>query len=180
MARKRQAAPVQGAAERPAAEKPSKNKPAPARESDDPLALLRYEHRMLDSLFTQFGLRKERQLAARVCANLTSHFKLEESFYREAEAIPEIHGRVDAAKREHGGIEDQIRALALLDEGEALNEQMLALQQLVEQHVREEERAIFPAVIKRLSRHELRDLGISLRTAKEKLLESSSAQSNLH
>ncbi|HLG69741.1 MAG TPA: hemerythrin domain-containing protein [Chloroflexota bacterium] len=169
MARKRPPAPTQAA--QAAATKPAKNKAAPPRDADDPLALLRYEHRALESLFAQFGLRKERQLASRVCTNLTSHFKLEDAFYREAGSIPEIHGRVDTAIQEHGSMEDLMRAIGKLDEGDALNDEMLELQQLVEQHVREEERTIFPAVMKRLPRQELRQLGANLRAAKDKLSE---------
>ncbi len=186
MARKRQQGPVQGAQPMPAAKasknkpaaqpvptgKPSKNK-APAQPGiDDPLAVLRYEHRTLDSLFAQFALRKDQQLAQRVCASLTSHFKLEQDFYREAETIPELHGRVDVAQREHGGMEDRIRAIASLDEGDELTDQMVELRRAVEQHVREEERAIFPAVVKTLSRQRLQELGVHLRAARDKLLEN--------
>ncbi len=171
MARKRQ--PTREAAAQPAAtDEASKNKSAATREVDDPLALLRYEHRTLDSLFTQFGLRKERQLAERLCAALEAHFRLEQTFYAEAEAIPEIHGRVDTAVRERGAMEDQMLALVSLGEGDALNEQMLTLQRAVEQHIRDEERTIFPAVVKSLSRQRVRELGTSLRLAKTKLLEA--------
>lgn len=166
MARKQKLAPVQ-AVQPVAAAKPAKTKPNNQPGADDPLAVLRYEHRTLDSLFAQFTLRKEQPLAQRICANLTSHFKLEEGFYTEAETIPELHGRVDAAQREHGSMEDLIRSIGSLDEGEALNDQMLELQHAVEQHVRDEERAIFPTVVKSLSRHRLRELGVTLRAAKD-------------
>ncbi len=143
-----------------------KRETAPA---GDPLALLRYEHRTLDSLFSQFKLRKEHQVARRVCSHLAMHSKVEEEFYREAETIPELHGRIDTSLREHRSLEELTRAIRGLDDGDALNEQMLALQQAVEQHVREEERSVFPAVLKAVSKHRMRELGANLRATKEKL-----------
>lgn len=174
MARKRNPAPVPTV--QPVSGKPAKNKPGAQPGSDDPLAVLRYEHRTLDSLFAQFALRKDRRLADRVCASLRSHRKLEEGFYREAEAIPELHDRMELAQREHSGMDDLVRVIGTLKEGRALDDQMMALQQTVEQHVLDEERTIFPTVVKRLSRHQLRELGVALRTARDKLLDETAGQ----
>ncbi|HLY67580.1 MAG TPA: hemerythrin domain-containing protein [Chloroflexota bacterium] len=141
----------------------------------DPLAVLRYEHRTLDNLFGQFEARKDHRMARRICSNIRSHSKVEEDFYRGAEAIPELHDRIDKSFKEHRLLEELTQAISPLGDGQALNELMLALQQAVEQHVREEERTVFPVVLKALSKQALRDLDMSLRAAQDNLLESSKA-----
>lgn len=168
MAKKRQPAPVQ-AVPQAGASKPSKNKPVPQQGSDDPLALLRYEHRTIESLFSQFVLRKDERVAQRVCESWKAHSRLEETLYETAESSPELHGRVAVARGEHQDIEERIRSIESMAAGEDLNEAMLELQQAVDQHVREEERSLFMAVTRDSSRSQLRELGTRLRTAKDKL-----------
>lgn len=143
----------------------------------DPLAVLRYEHRMLDSLFGQFEARKDHRVARRICSSIVLHSKVEEDFYRDAEAIPELHDRIDKSFKDHRLLEELAEAIIPLDDGEALNDQMVELQQVVERHVREEERMVFPTVLKALSKQGLRDLDVSLRAAKDKLVDPSKVRS---
>jgi hemerythrin superfamily protein len=139
----------------------------------DPLAVLRYEHRTLDNLFAQFEARKDHRVARRICTNIVLHSKLEEDFYRGAGAIPELHDRIDKSFKDHQTLEELTQAISALEDGQALNERVLELQEAVEQHVREEERTVFPAVLKTMSKQTLRDLDANLRTTKDKLLEPS-------
>lgn len=152
---------------------PQPGKPGPS----DPLAVLKYEHRMLESLFGQFEARKDHRVARRICSSIVLHSKVEEDFYRGAEAIPELHDRIETSFKDHRLLEELTQAILPLDDGEALNDRMLELQQLVEKHVREEERTVFPAVLRALSKQGLRDLDVNLRAAKDKLLETSESAS---
>src|SRR5947207_3347639 len=82
------------AAAAPRPPKPPENKPNAGAGAGDPLALLRYEHRALASLFGEFAVRKDEQLARRICSQVTLHSKLEEEdLYGEAEDIPDIFDR---------------------------------------------------------------------------------------
>jgi hemerythrin superfamily protein len=153
--------------------KPVVGKPGPP----DPLAVLRYEHRMLDNLFGQFEARKDHQVARRICSNIVLHSKVEEDFYRGAEAIPELHDRIDKSFKDHRALEELTQAISQLGDGDALNDQMRELQQAVELHVREEERTVFPVVLKALSKQAQQELDAKLRAAKEKLTETSKTPS---
>jgi hypothetical protein len=137
--------------------------------------VLRYEHRTLDNLFDQFEARKDAGLARRVCSCIISHSKVEEDFYNGLEPIAELHGQVDRSLREHRQLDELTLAISTLDTGETLNERMRELQDALNQHIREEERSVFPAVLKALSKHQLRDMNASLRAAKDKLLTGAQA-----
>jgi len=93
------------------------------------------------------------------------------------EAIPELHDQIDRSLREHRHLDELTRAIAALGDGEALNDRMLELQDALGQHVREEERSVFPAVLRAMSKQGLRELDSSLRATKDKLVASSKAES---
>lgn len=135
----------------------------------DGLALLRYEHRALDGLFGQFALRKDEALARRICAEVIQHSRLEEdAVYPEAFEIADVLDRSRKAMADHGRMAELVESISGLTAGEALNQQMQELRDLVDQHVREEEEAIFPA-LRKLSKSSLADLAAKLTTAKANL-----------
>jgi len=138
----------------------------------DALALLRYEHRALDGLFSQFALRKDQALARRICTEVILHSKLEEdTLYPAAADIPDVVDKSRKALADHRRMAELVESIARLEASEALNDQMQQLQELVEQHVREVEVAIFPA-LRKLSKSSLAELGAKLTTTKANLAQA--------
>jgi hypothetical protein len=136
----------------------------------DAMGLLRYEHRALENLFSQFNERKDPQLARRICAQIELHSRLEEQdFYSEVEEIPDVFDRADKGLREHRQMDELIEAIGQLEAGEALNDGMSALREAVEQHIREEERSVFPAVARSMSKRSLAELTTRLAATKANL-----------
>jgi uncharacterized protein YehS (DUF1456 family) len=135
----------------------------------DPLASLRYEHRALDGLFAQFAARKEQHLARRICTEVIQHSKLEEdAVYQEVAEIPEVFDKSGKGLEDHRRMAEMVKSIRKLEAGETLNAQMQELRVAVEQHVRDEELSIFPA-LRKLSKPRLDDLAARLSTAKANL-----------
>jgi hemerythrin superfamily protein len=139
----------------------------------DPLALLRYEHRAIDGLFTQFATRKDQPLARRICSEVLLHSKLEEdTVYQEAAEIADVHDKSGKGLAEHGHMAELVESISGLAAGDELNDLMQELREAVEQHVRDEELSIFPA-LRSLPKARLDDLALRLTSTKADLIKES-------
>jgi len=127
---------------------------------DSAIAILTADHRKVDDMFKRFEAEttnaRKREIALRICDELTVHAKAEEEiFYPEAFVALERDGEADEKKLiweatvEHGtleGIIEVIRQLGTTDE--QLGSHVKVLSEYVKHHVREEEDQIFPTLRK--------------------------------
>lgn len=141
----------------------------------DALAMLKGDHDTVKDLFRRYkslgdGARKsKRQTMERIVKELSVHASVEEQVF-----YPDVKRRVPGSKRlvDHG-----------LDEHRELKETLVRLQRMdpdapefdptmrqvisdVTDHVKEEERELFPKVRKAMSKQELVDMAALMRTAK--------------
>lgn len=138
--------------------------------------LLKKDHAEVKKLFAEFdktgerALKKRRQLAEKIAAELDVHAAIEEEiFYPALRQVGGAEDLVAEAEREHGEVKQlvaEIRALA--PEDGSLGERVAALQEAVEHHVREEEGEMF-ARARSLGDEELRRLGQALKERKQAL-----------
>jgi hemerythrin-like domain-containing protein len=138
----------------------------------DAIELLTEDHRRAEQLFEEIGSAgRTKELVNRLLSELSVHAELEEwTLYAEARrAMPEGEELVRRALDEHQRMKDLIVILASMSGEEAdVPEKLEELRQAVREHVDEEEREFFPAVIRGLGRPRLAELGETMRTAKEK------------
>jgi hemerythrin superfamily protein len=156
-------------------------KTAPARtrrttsRSPDALALIKSDHATVKGLFRRYkglgdgALKSKTQTMERIVTELSVHASVEEQVF-----YPDVKRRVPGSKRlvDHG-----------LDEHQELKETLARLQRMspdspefdaimrkvivdVTDHVKEEERELFPKVRKAMSKQELTDMAALMRTAK--------------
>ncbi len=127
---------------------------------DSAIAILTKDHRNVDELFKQFeaesGNAAKREIAERICDELTVHAKAEEEiFYPQALVALERDNKADQKKLiweatvEHGTLEGLIEVIRTLDrDDEQLGSHVKVLKEYVKHHVREEEDQMFPTVRK--------------------------------
>lgn len=128
--------------------------------ADSAIAILTKDHRHVDELFKQFealsGNAAKREIAERICEELTVHAKAEEEiFYPQSLVALEREGKTKEktliweATVEHGTLEGLIEVIRDLEAGdEQLASHVKVLKEYVKHHVREEEDQIFPTVRK--------------------------------
>jgi hemerythrin superfamily protein len=154
-------------------------RPSAAR-SQDAVALLKADHRAVEKLFAQFGKARaearKQQLAEQICLELKVHTELEEEiFYPVSRDFLKDDEIVNEALVEHQAAKDliaQIEGLEPFDE--MYDAKVTVLQELVEHHVREEEKELFPQVQK--SAMDLKAVGERMKLRKDGLMREMSAQ----
>ena len=152
-----------------------------ARSSDAPrdaVALLKQDHRLVESLFKQFSEAEEEEqssLAERVCQMLTVHAQIEEEILYPAakQALEEDEEKaelVNEALVEHGSAKELIAKIeAMSVDDEAFKATVTVLSEYIKHHVREEETELFPQLKK--TELDLMELGARLSERKHALME---------
>jgi hemerythrin superfamily protein len=145
------------------------------------LTLLEADHLIVAGLFEEYETSKDdealkTEFAKQICRALTIHGTIEEEIFypAAAEALEddeEMEEAIDQAETDHGSIDDLVaeieEALGNGEVDDALDDRLKGLGELVQQHVEEEEAALFPAVKK--AGLDLDELGEELRQRKEEL-----------
>jgi len=119
---------------------------------------------------------ERRELADRICQELTVHAQIEEELFYPAlrKARREAAGLLDEAQREHQEAKDlvsQIQSYGAPDPG--LDAIVARLAQLIEHHVKEERTGLFPMA--RTSGLDLSALADELRARQEQLMPAAAA-----
>ena len=123
----------------------------------DAISMLTGEHREVEELFEQFeklgekANAKKKQIADQVCTALILHAQIEEEIFYPAarDAVKDADDLLDEAEVEHASAKDLIMQIQEMDpEDELYDAKVKVLSELVEHHVKEEEKEMFPKVKK--------------------------------
>lgn len=134
----------------------------------DALNLLKDDHQRVSGIFEEYRkttdrAKKTRQkLVQQMIGELSAHAYIEEHVFYPAvkEAGGDLEDEVLEAVEEHHIVKWVLSELSALDpEAENFDAKVTVLMENVEHHVEEEEKTMFPAVRKALSKPELEDLG---------------------
>jgi len=147
-------------------------------EPDDALAMLTADHRQVRALFQQYEDTSDPYLkqiiAEHVFAELTLHMLLEETVFYPAvaeQADEEAKRLVGGAMQDHQQVRELIATLQEIDDEEAFEARFHMLRVHVDQHVEEEETAMFPKAAQALAAH-LEEITVLLHERREQILAS--------
>ena len=121
--------------------------------SIDAVELLTQQHREVEEMFERFEKMTDRakvskkKLADEICNALIMHTTIEEEIFYPAtrEASEDTEDMVDEAFVEHASAKDLIAQILEMDPGDDLYDaKVKVLSELVEHHVEEEEKEMFP------------------------------------
>jgi len=121
--------------------------------SIDAVELLTQQHREVEEMFERFEKMTDRakvskkKLADEICNALIMHTTIEEEIFYPAtrEASEDTEDMVDEAVVEHASAKDLIAQILEMDPGDDLYDaKVKVLSELVEHHVEEEEKEMFP------------------------------------
>ena len=136
----------------------------------DAIAVLKQDHRAIESLFKEFERtgekekRRRKKLVKQIVEELSMHAQIEEQvFYPEVLGTAKEKELTHKAQEEHDLIKVLLEQLkTMTPEEERFSSKVSVLIDLVRRHVREEERVMFPKVRKALTTVQLQDLGTRL------------------
>ncbi|MFZ1545484.1 MAG: hemerythrin domain-containing protein [Candidatus Nitrotoga sp.] len=127
-----------------------KTKGASLSKTEDAIALLRADHKLVSTLFTEYEkartTSKKKTIVSQICSELSIHAQVEEEIFYPAvkealgdkELIPE-------ATVEHATLKDLIGQVEGLEpDGEMYNAKIKVLSEYVRHHVKEEQNEMFP------------------------------------
>ncbi|HEY0615904.1 MAG TPA: hemerythrin domain-containing protein [Candidatus Elarobacter sp.] len=150
----------------------------------DAIALLKADHKKVKELFAQVEETSERaklqlkRLGEEICQELTVHAEIEEQIFyptvkeRTQRGHKEEHDLVLESYEEHAAAKKVIEDIQATDAGdESYKPKITTLSELIDHHVKEEERELFPAVKELLGEEELVDLGQQMAQLKSQLLQ---------
>jgi len=145
---------------------------------DDAIAMLTADHRQVCALFQQYADTPDPYLkqiiAEHVFAELTLHMLLEETVFYPAvaeQADEEGKRLVSEALQDHQQYRMLIETLQESDDDAAFEAGFRALRDHVDQHVEDEETAMFPLAAQVLATH-LEEITVLLQERKEQILAS--------
>jgi hemerythrin superfamily protein len=135
---------------------------------DDALAVLRRQHRQVESLLARFDRAtsddEAQELADEICDKLTVHSTIEEEIFYPAARKDDTNDLVLESAEEHLSVKRLIADLQTLDsEDERLRPKVNLLREQVSRHVHQEETELFPKVRKEMEAPERQALGKHLR-----------------
>jgi hemerythrin superfamily protein len=141
----------------------------------DAIAVLKQDHRTIERLFKELERagekeqRKKRKLVKQIVEELSTHAQIEEQvFYPEIQGTAKKPELALKAMEEHDLVKILLERLrTMTPEEERFRSKVTLLIQLVREHVKEEERDMFPAIRKALTPVQLRDLGTRLEEGKK-------------
>ncbi len=147
-------------------------------EPDDAIAMLTADHRQVRALFQQYEATPDPYLkqiiAEHIFAELALHALLEETvFYPALVELADAEGTqlVDDALQDHQRVRERIADLREIDDDEAFEARFHALRDDVDQHIEEEESAMFPQAAQALAEH-LEEITALMQERKAQLLAS--------
>lgn len=157
----------------------------------DAVALLKADHKAVKELFAQVEETSERakatlhRLGEEICRELTIHTQIEEQIFYPAvqerarrKHEDEEKDQIFEAIEEHAAAKKVIEDVRATDAGdESYKPKITTLSELIDHHVKEEEREMFPAVKELLSEEELVDLGQQMAQLKGQLQHQQAAKS---
>lgn len=151
-----------------------KTTPSTKPKTQDAIALLRADHKLVSTLFEQYEsartATKKKALVAQICMELTVHAQIEEEiFYPQVKQALKDKELVPEAIVEHATLKDLIAQIEDVEpDGEMYDAKVKVLSEYVKHHVKEEQNELFPKV--KESKLDLIALGEELAQRKEALL----------
>ncbi|HEX3463494.1 MAG TPA: hemerythrin domain-containing protein [Candidatus Elarobacter sp.] len=156
----------------------------------DAVALLKADHKTVKELFAQVEETSERakatlqRLGDEICSELTIHTEIEEQIFYPAVKERAQRKRDDEEKdlvlesiEEHAAAKKVIEDIRATDSGdESYKPKITTLSELIDHHVKEEEREMFPKAKKLMSEDELVDLGQQMAQLKAQLQQRQTAK----
>ena len=133
--------------------------------------LLKQQHREVEALFGKVSKAEKptqrRDLANEIAAKLEVHTTIEEELfypaYREGSKTKKGEDLTLEAYEEHHVVKMVLAELPKVDPAaENFEAKMTVLKELIEHHVEEEEKEMFPDAEKKLGKEELEDLGAQM------------------
>ena len=150
------------------------------RSTPDACSLLDADHRAVKKLFNQYdelagskaksSIEKRRELAERICMELTVHAQIEEEiFYPAVRAAIKEQDLLDEATVEHASAKDLIAQIQSTSEvDDMFDAKVKVLGEYIDHHVKEERNEMFPKA--RASKLDLVDMRDELQARKEELM----------
>ena len=157
---------------------PAKSPPA-AKRQKDACDLLDADHKAVKAMFKEYETltesrsrspAKKRQLADRICRELSAHATVEEEiFYPAVRKVIKDNPLMNEATVEHAGAKDLIAQILGMDAGdEMFDAKVTVLGEYIDHHVKEERTEMFPKV--RKTKLDLVRLGEQLELRKQVLM----------
>jgi hemerythrin superfamily protein len=152
---------------------PARKTPARAPRSQDAVAILRADHRLVSDLFDQYeksrSAAKKQGIVATICEELTIHAVVEEEiFYPAVKAALKDKELVPEAIVEHASMKELIAQVdGRTPDGEMFDAKVKVLSEYVKHHVKEEQTEMFPKA--RETKLDLVALGERILARKEEL-----------
>ena len=151
----------------------------PTAKQKDACDLLDADHKAVKKMFTEFEeltearsntREKKRQLAERICLELTVHAQIEEEiFYPPVRKAIKDELMMNEAEVEHTTAKDLIAQIQSMQPGDPLYDaKVLVLGEYIDHHVKEERNEMFPKA--RASKVDLVKMRDALQSRKEELL----------
>jgi hemerythrin superfamily protein len=132
-------------------------------------ALLKEQHRKVEALFKQIegGKSDQEDLVTELANDLAAHMKIEQNiFYPRVREIDE--DLVLESFEEHSIAEVALkRLLATSPDEEVFDARVTVLKELIQHHVEEEEKSLFPKVDKKLDAEESEEIANEMKTVFE-------------
>lgn len=139
--------------------------------------LLIKQHRLVDELFEQFeeaeSTREKRQIFEKLAANLVGHDAIEREIFYPAceEELGEEDDVLGESLVEHGVVEFCLFRADQNRDGDEFDKYVTVLKEVVQHHVKEEEKELFPKVKRKLDSATLEELGGTMEARFEEALE---------
>jgi hypothetical protein len=140
------------------------------------LTLLRKDHKIVSDLFDDFEKKasrgdeaKMKEIAEKVCAELTVHARIEEEIFYPAlrDAFPEHEDVLDEAEVEHASAKELVTKIEAGHDSDLFEAQVCVLGEYIRHHVKEEH-ALF-AKIQKSRKCDFEELGARLAERKAEL-----------
>ena len=158
---------------------PARKAPAAVKRPKDACDLLDADHKAVKVLFKDYAAlgesrsrssAKKRQLADRICRELTVHATIEEEiFYPAVRKAIKDHALLNEATVEHASAKDLIAQIKAMDAGDDLfDAKVTVLGEYIDHHVKEERTEMFVKV--RSTKLDLVKLASQLQARKEELM----------
>ncbi|HYX33451.1 MAG TPA: hemerythrin domain-containing protein [Oligoflexus sp.] len=151
------------------------------------LELLIAQHREVDALFAAYeeagdkAYRTKEKIYEKVAEKIRLHAELEEKHFYPAAARLEI-ALVREAEEEHQVVKELLAKIdELAAEDSTFDAKVTVLRELIEHHVREEERELFPECKSKMSEEKLKEIGETMHAQtlrEDSSLKESKAQKN--
>jgi hemerythrin superfamily protein len=154
----------------------SKSRSTARSDKQNAIQLLKADHREVEGMFSDFektnGAVAKGKLAEKICLALKVHTQIEEEiFYPAARDALSDEDMIDEAVVEHAAAKDLIAEIEAMEPGEDLfDAKVKVLSEQIEHHVEEEEKEMFPKLLK--TDMDMRALGLRMAERKTELMSS--------